>query len=98
MIKANRSRPERIQAFKKPSIIKNWCSSQEKPSWIFTCPHVTAQPYVIQNPGSLRTPRLVVFHQRLLYNLQTMKGLMSQGASSLSLTSLCPHVKTHKSP
>jgi len=64
----------------------------------FYLPTCDREPYVIQNPGSLRTPRLVVFHQRLLYNLQTMKGLMSQGASSLSLTSLCPHVKTHKSP
>lgn len=54
-------------------------------------------PYRINGAETIRTPRLLIFEDRVEYNIIAMKRLLASLAPPLSLKALCPHVKTHKS-
>ncbi len=55
------------------------------------------RPYKIQDVNKIRTPRLLVFQDRVLDNIKTMGRLLAQANPNMSLAHVCPHVKTHKS-
>jgi D-serine deaminase-like pyridoxal phosphate-dependent protein len=55
------------------------------------------QPYPVKEVEKIPTPRLLVFHDRVVGNIQRMKDLLRQTDPQLDLSVLCPHVKTHKS-
>lgn len=55
------------------------------------------KPYVLHHPQQIHTPRLLVFKDRVQYNLNFMEKLLAGAAQPLTLAALCPHVKTHKS-
>ncbi len=53
--------------------------------------------YTINHPERIPTPRLVLFEDRILANIERMKTLLAAFEPVVSLDNLCPHVKTHKS-
>lgn len=54
-------------------------------------------PYVIRNIESLRSPRLLVFEDRVLRNMDRMKSDLEEVAPGSEYRHLYPHLKTHKS-
>ncbi len=55
------------------------------------------KPYLVKHPQHIHTPRMLVFQDRVQYNLSFMEKLLANAAKPLTLAALCPHVKTHKS-
>lgn len=55
------------------------------------------RPYIINKPELIPTPRLIVFADRVVHNVKRMSELLSSVNPDLTLSALCPHVKTHKS-
>lgn len=55
------------------------------------------RPYQINEVEKIRTPRLLVFSDRVLRNIDSMKRLLEAFDPPLTVAQLCPHVKTHKS-
>ena len=53
--------------------------------------------YPVAAPEKIKTPRLLVFHERVQANIERMQALLSDVHPFLGLKHLCPHVKTHKS-
>jgi len=62
----------------------------------FTIP-TSSKPYLIQNPKDIPTPRLLVFENRLLDNIERMRNILKAVNPALGLGDLCVHVKTQKS-
>ena len=58
---------------------------------------ISAEPYKITVPEKIPTPRLLVFRERLERNIGTMKQLLQSAWPGFPMSSLWPHVKTHKS-
>ena len=63
----------------------------------FHLDNLSPKPYCINNPAQIKTPRLVLFEDRVDENIQTMQNLLKEKNQNLNLKNLCPHVKTHKS-
>ncbi|RPH92401.1 MAG: hypothetical protein EHM72_17465, partial [Calditrichaeota bacterium] len=55
------------------------------------------QTYRIRDIIKIRTPRLLIFSDRVDRNISKMKALLQGQSPPLGLKSLCPHVKTVKS-
>ncbi|MBN1997666.1 alanine racemase, partial [candidate division KSB1 bacterium] len=55
---------------------------------------ISSRSYVVDNPGLISTPQLLVFEDRVDDNIQKMADILGP---DFTLDSLCPHVKTHKS-
>lgn len=55
------------------------------------------QPYVVGEIERIRTPRLLVFRDRVERNLERMKRILEEAAPGSGYGHLCAHVKTHKS-
>jgi D-serine deaminase-like pyridoxal phosphate-dependent protein len=53
--------------------------------------------YFIREPGTIPTPRLLVFRRHLEGNIRRMKAHLEAIAPGSGFAHLCPHVKTHKS-
>jgi D-serine deaminase-like pyridoxal phosphate-dependent protein len=56
-----------------------------------------SRPYRIDDPEKFSTPRLLVFRDRVEENLKQMRLCLEKTAPGEAFSSLCPHVKTHKS-
>jgi len=56
-----------------------------------------AAPYLLRRPEDIPAPRLLVFHDRVEYNIRRLRELLQTVNSSLDLTCVWPHVKTVKS-
>ena len=56
-----------------------------------------ADPYFLQRPEQLQTPRLLVFRDRVEYNIRRIVQLLQHVSSDLDAGRLWPHVKTTKS-
>lgn len=54
-------------------------------------------PYVIRRPEDIATPRLLVFQDRVEFNIQRMQQLLRAANPELDVHNLWPHVKTTKS-
>jgi D-serine deaminase-like pyridoxal phosphate-dependent protein len=63
----------------------------------FVLQQISARPYRINKVEKIRTPRLLVFSDRVLRNIDSMKRLLGAFDPPLNFDNLCPHVKTHKS-
>jgi D-serine deaminase-like pyridoxal phosphate-dependent protein len=63
----------------------------------FVFRQISARPYRINEIEKIHTPRLLVFSDRVLRNIDSMKRLLEAFHPPLSFANLCPHVKTHKS-
>jgi len=55
------------------------------------------QTYIIKDIEKIRTPRLLVFSDRVQNNLQRMKNYLEEVVPNSGYKHLCPHVKTNKS-
>ena len=55
------------------------------------------RPYVINQPELIQTPRLIVFKDRIHDNISRMSDLLQAADPNVTLSDLCPHVKTQKS-
>jgi D-serine deaminase-like pyridoxal phosphate-dependent protein len=53
--------------------------------------------YAIKSPEKIRTPRLVVFEERVDFNITRMENLVKEVGPSKDISNICSHVKTHKS-
>lgn len=56
-----------------------------------------ASPYTVKQPERIRTPRLLVFKDRVEYNLNRAGDLLKDVNPELDASDLWPHVKTSKS-
>ena len=56
-----------------------------------------AAPYIIRRPEQIPTPRLLVFQDRVEFNIRRMRQLLRAANPGLNLRNLWPHVKTTKS-
>jgi len=54
-------------------------------------------PYIIQKPETIPTPRLLVFKDRVMNNVERLTSYLRAVAPQAPLGHVCPHVKTHKS-
>lgn len=63
----------------------------------FVIQSLSDKPYRISHPGELATPCLVVFQDRLQFNLRRMDELLHSVSPVFGIESIWPHVKTHKS-
>ena len=54
-------------------------------------------PYIIQQPETIPTPRLLVFKDRVTANTERLTSYLRAVVPQAPLRHLCPHVKTHKS-
>lgn len=57
----------------------------------------SSKPYIINQPEVIRTPRLIVFQDRVESNIERMRQVLKSANPALGLQHLCPHVKTNKS-
>ena len=55
------------------------------------------QPYQLRDIETIRTPRLLVFGDRVERNLVRMKSILERSAPNTGYTHICAHAKTHKS-
>lgn len=62
-----------------------------------TFPAFPDQVYAVAQPQTIATPRLLVFEQQVQHNVAAMARLLTAAGPGYSMSSLCPHVKTHKS-
>jgi D-serine deaminase-like pyridoxal phosphate-dependent protein len=56
-----------------------------------------AEPYIIKRPEEIRTPRLLVFQDRVEFNIKRIQSLMQDVNPELDIKNVWPHVKTTKS-
>lgn len=63
----------------------------------FNIPACSTNPYTLHHPEDIETPALLVFKDRVLHNMTTMKEQLKAVDKELNINTLCPHVKTHKS-
>jgi D-serine deaminase-like pyridoxal phosphate-dependent protein len=63
----------------------------------FFIKELSQTPYTIDDVETICAPGLIVFEDRLDYNIQKMSQLLAEAKPGLMLHSLMPHAKTHKS-
>ena len=63
----------------------------------FVIPLLSEKPYRVSTPDELFTPCLLLFRDRLEFNIQRMGELLDSVSSGFGIESIWPHVKTHKS-
>ena len=55
------------------------------------------KPFHIRNPENIHTPRLLVFRDRVLQNIESMKKILNSTFPETGFRHLCCHLKTNKS-